>query len=302
MAPIRRIFNPLGICMYCLRSEPDGELTKEHFIPESLYGLDYLPKSSCSDCCREFTSVDGYLSGHVYYKLRLRVGIKTKRKSKKKHPKTLVATGYVNGVLKEVESPVNSHPFGWEGFYFPRPRILRQLPPAQDFGLIHGYTVTFMGDSFRSILDPKPGQVYGFVEERKINFFKLARGIAKIAYATFVAHHGYTALSENLILPVIKQNPEDLPYLFGSPSMIPEPWAETEALHHFGLRIETVAGRELVVFQIRLFATYGGGGIGPPTYEVVLGSPTPEFSSACFLAALAKANGAFGRHTDNIAD
>ena len=83
MANPRRVFPPLGSCIYCGQKV---DLTTEHIIPESLGGSLEIPEASCAACASITTKFEQRFARNMYWPLRLKLGIKGKRHRRKKRP------------------------------------------------------------------------------------------------------------------------------------------------------------------------------------------------------------------------
>ncbi|MGE0742901.1 MAG: HNH endonuclease [Hyphomonadaceae bacterium] len=79
-SPSQQRLSPVDRCIYCLATDA---LTDEHIIPVSLGGLLILPKASCPRCQVVTTRFEQAVARHMYWPLRLRLGIEGSRKRKK---------------------------------------------------------------------------------------------------------------------------------------------------------------------------------------------------------------------------
>jgi hypothetical protein len=275
VAPPGKRFAGPGYCIYCFRKPPEVTLTDEHIWPESLYGYDLILDGSCTACAAELTKLDGYLARHVYYKLRLRCGMKSKRKKSKGHPTHATTPYFRNGQRETVTTPVKDAGFSVALPKYRPPGILCGRPPEQFFGEmaleVHQY--------FEEVLPyvrSNPGDVLLFPDAPRINPLKFARAMIKIAYCIGVSVWGIDRFRNSLLPKMILGEDDRFPYVFGSP---PEPtpsYIDMEALHRFDIMR---FGPHLTV-RLRPFATYGshnaGSPVGFPIYEAVIGEITEE--------------------------
>lgn len=237
-----------------------------------------LGKGSCTKCRDALKTVDQYLARNVFYKLRLRTGIRSKNIKKKKHPTTLTAKVFKNSDLWTIETDRKGHPFHLCLPAFQRPGILRNVNPSPDFGSMEVHRHAYFPEDAKATLAPREGDVVGFVDEMLLNPHKFCRAIAKIAHgAAAYALQGTEGIKEAFLPPLfLGTDYALLPHYIGSPSFDAPPYEEVSYLHWSSTRIELVGNQHYVVVQLRLFAPYGSLNAGYPIYEAVIGTPTED--------------------------
>ncbi len=259
-----------GKCIYCFRADTQVELTDEHIWPESLYGYDVILKGSCRECASALSKLDGYLARKVYYDLRLRCGIKSKKKSKKDHPTTAVTHYYRNHIKESVQTPIVDKGFSIALPKFGPPGILCGRQPERFFGEmgleIHGYF-----EEVAKYILAKPGDIVQFHDAPSVNPLKFARSIIKIAYCIGIGAWGIDSFTNSLLPAMILGADDRYPYVIGSPPDPTPSFIDMDYLHSQ----EFLRFGSYLAVRVRPFATCGStGGKGPvgfPIYEVVLG-------------------------------
>jgi hypothetical protein len=63
-------YPPVGKCIYCGSDGAPGQLGLEHIIAESLGGMLLLPASSCGECAKATSAVEGRIAGELFRAIR----------------------------------------------------------------------------------------------------------------------------------------------------------------------------------------------------------------------------------------
>jgi hypothetical protein len=198
-------FAPVGRCIYCGRA--DG-LSDEHPTPEALGGILVLPKASCPTCAVITGKFEQKFARHMYWALRLRLGIKGKRSRRKQRRTHWSVT--VDGT-ETIEIEVGKIP----EFY-----VVPEFPPA---GIILGepprdtnpeFKLNLVGDMAALEQLMKEAGAGKFETNHFFDWNAFNRQLAKIAHALAVATYGFDGL-EYLLVPIILGDDGHFPYFIG---------------------------------------------------------------------------------------
>ena len=98
MFPIERVaeiaFPSVGACIYCFRKPPEVALTREHIIPDGLWGALVLPDASCVDCANIIREFERDIINSNYQLVRYAKGIHSKKRRRKARPTTYYEYDY----------------------------------------------------------------------------------------------------------------------------------------------------------------------------------------------------------------
>lgn len=102
----RAWYGPVGHCIYC--KETNSPLSSEHVFPFFLGGNIELEGSSCAECAKITSYLDGYCAHRVFHIFRAQKGIQTRRpKNRPAHFPVIFETDAGN-VTRDV--PIQDHP------------------------------------------------------------------------------------------------------------------------------------------------------------------------------------------------
>jgi hypothetical protein len=264
------IFDPVGCCIYCGCDGGAKGLRDEHIVPYSLNGNAILPRSICAECEGITSYIDGYLSRHVYYDIRLHTDAQS-RTPKGKRPKTRSATVNIDGLRQTRTYPTGEHPFtlvlpllGVPGF------ITRKTDV--EFGMYKAHMFYYYPPGFEKQLSIEAERESKFWVKGEVNLTSFARGIAKIGYCHGIAQNYIDVDPDRPIARFIRG--EDLsvgPYLVGCDlSRIDDPPSEVKVMHRVQLSYVNPETDRYLVSSVRLFSNTGYQDKGMPTYLVRL--------------------------------
>jgi hypothetical protein len=259
----------VGRCIYC-RSEGTGGLGDEHIIPFALNGTLILPQSSCHDCERITSYLDGFIARSVFWHVRT----SAKMQSRSGLPRELpVILAFEDGRKEKALVPVAMHPATLVLPKFNVPSLLSGEISDGNFRLT--YTTWMRScaefDAFLVAKGAKSAEV-----EASIKPQQFSRALAKIAHSYAVAQLGVSAFTPLLLDLIHQRDVERGPELVGSETDL-RPHT-SGILHEIGL----VAHPRYVVVRIRLFSSSAAGGTVTPAYIVVAGSKNSLIQeSAC---------------------
>lgn len=105
-----RKFPDIGRCIYCGSDGGTDGLRSEHFLPEALGGRAQLLGSSCADCEKITSYLDGYLARRTYYDFRLANDVNGKKRKRAQVTHMPVRLSY-REAEHEAELPVAGRPY-----------------------------------------------------------------------------------------------------------------------------------------------------------------------------------------------
>ncbi len=270
---------PVGQCIYC--GATGVRLDKEHVIPEGMGGTLILQEASCVPCARitslfERKVMQGFLDHG-----RRALGVKGKKKHKKKLALTVTQTLLGHGdTTSEVELPFEQ---AWRVMSFPLLTLPRIMDPDKDLtdeegvDLLGTDTIHFGTERLQR---GHIGAARGARIEDRIDVISFVRLLAKIAHSYHVAINGLFPLHESPLIPIILGERMDAKNWIGGMEEHPLP-SDRPALH---LIAEDPMfgddGSRSVAVRIKLFAphqtpTYVAmTRIMPPAVDAA-GSPNP---------------------------
>jgi hypothetical protein len=246
---------PAGYCIYC--GANSIALSDEHIVPYSFGGVWVLPKSSCADCARITSQVEGSLARGSYLPLRSKHNFPTY--NPKKRPKSFPATMLLNdGRRVAIEIPTEKYPTLYPTLILPPPGILTG-EPLSEFGV--GVQMALKGsqDEIDALKVEFPKAV-GFEFGSSISWGNLCRTVAKISHSFSVGTIGvvgYTPLLPSLILG-------GYPYISHLVGGVPQLDSSLVHSQEKGLSL-FIRGDGLILVQVDLM----GGRL--PTYSAVVG-------------------------------
>ena len=190
-------------------------MTDEHIVPFALGGRIILPNASCAKCAEVTKSITGMIARSIYGNLRVRLGIQSRRKSKR--PSAFPMTiDRPDGTQREIMVPANIWPRVYPVLVLKQASIVSGLEPDT-------YEVEIRGE--HSDVDVLYSR--GLVSrEEKVSFTSImqarmfCRQLAQIAHAICVAELGFEDY-QPLLIPLIFDNdtPSQVPFsLIGSVS------------------------------------------------------------------------------------
>lgn len=263
-----------GTCIYCGSDGGVDGLRDEHIIPFSLGGTAVLLKASCRECESTTSYLDGYLANATYKHLRVHAGVQ----SRTGHPKTLRAYIDSKGGNRVFDLAPKDHPYFLHMPVWRPPGIMRGILPSSDFGDAKAHVYYFVPKSISDALGLKHGEAAEIQDVTPMpNLRTFARGIAKIAYCTAVAHYGLDGLRTLALPDIILGRYANIPYFVGSDRDDPPPPDPSGILHKVTHTNVTIGGLKYSTVRFRLFAHSGTERNGMPIYEVVVGVTSKPF-------------------------
>lgn len=262
-----------GECIYCGRRGSEVPLTDEHVVPYSLGGNVVIENASCEACAEITKNLEGVMARQVWWDFRIHAGVQTRRK--KKRPLVLPATVSVNGGERfRKEFSVRDHPYFTPMPVWGLPGVLVGSPPAEKFLIEKAHVFYYVPPDIDRTLGLLHGQVAEIpFPQFRIDSYKFARGIAKIAYCQVVATQGLHNFRRLVTPALILGRYPYVPYFVGSGLSDPPPPTDAKVMHRIDIAVRSIGVMKLLVVAVRLFANSGTEENGPPIYYVVVGAP-----------------------------
>lgn len=201
-APFSYRLPPVGQCIYC--NAKGVRLTDEHIVPEGMGGTLILQEASCDPCAKITSLFERKVMQGFMDHGRQALGVKGKKKHKKKRIFTLTQTLLGDGnATREVELPFDS---AWKVMSFPLFTVPRALDPEKELTADEGVEV-FGVDTIHfgtEHLERKHhGAARGVLVHDRIDVISFTRLLAKIAHSYHVSVHGMFPLQESPLIPII---------------------------------------------------------------------------------------------------
>jgi hypothetical protein len=243
----------IGSCIYCGSTE---QLSDEHVIPEGLGGRDILRSASCETCRVETGKFEQHVLRGMLWAMRIRLGIKGKRK----HPETIpvyIQREGQSGAVEQV-SPGDV-------------RVAAILPSFSRPGLLIGAPSGEVPEGKLHLYgreqDHARLMALGMANEETatMRVFEFARMVAKIAHCHAVLCFEKGSFESFLPPAIINRDDRLYDYVGNSEAELPisdteyGSWACTEVRAHTG-------GTQLILTKLRVLSQ-----LPTPVYEVITG-------------------------------
>ena len=272
------VFEPVGTCIFCGSDGGEDGLRDEHIIPYSLSGNAILPKSSCTDCEKITSYLDGYLARHVFYDFRIHANTQTRRPRERpvsRHARISIG----EGAEFELSLPIDEHPFLTVLPSFGQPGVLSGTAPDGEYEFRRN-SYHYIPPDFHEKLGVDSEEDVRVHSRGAMSISVYCRALAKIAYCHCVASYGLSALDPLTyggrpvdVTEVILGNFEHPRFLVGGDGDLPPPPATGNSMHLITFATLNSDDTTLLAAYVRLFANSGADEMGFPIYEVVLGHP-----------------------------
>jgi hypothetical protein len=272
----RQRFPPPGECIYCGARGDGVELTDEHIIPFSLGGNVEIVKASCKPCAQITGDLEFHVGRKVLWDYRLHAGIQTRRP--KERPDTLPARVSVAfGPEQVMELPIQDHPYFTAMPIWGMPGLLCGTQASAQFEHEKAHLFYYIPPNIRETLNLRDGELAEIMApDIKIDSYKFARAIAKMAYCQTVVRYGLSGFRRLAIQDLILGKYPLVPYFVGCELKDPPPPGDRKGVHFIDTREVTIGRMRLIVGSVRLFAHSGTPENGMPIYRVVVGAPKPS--------------------------
>ncbi|MGF1610714.1 MAG: hypothetical protein ACFCUQ_15030 [Kiloniellales bacterium] len=256
----RRIFDPVGRCIYCGRTaqEAGSKLSKEHIIPASLDGVLILPQASCDDCADITKGFEGFCARVTFQSAR--TFLKLHKRRKWSRPKSFT----VYDVDKDGESPREV-----PTEQMPHMIALPLLPPpglaiGKSYGADYGFAGVWQCQlpGYRAKFDALGKNVQ---LSAKFELGPFSRMLAKIGHALAVAYLGYGTFEPYLPDIILGKRTNAVDYVGGAEGKLPP----QDSLH--GLFVGVLREHPNIIALVSLFQPFGA-----PTYRIEVGRPILE--------------------------
>jgi hypothetical protein len=249
-----RVSRRIGQCIYCGRA--DGQLSREHIIPEGLNGEWTLTNASCDRCAQITSRFETDLLQNAFGPARLALRMRTKRPAERpQHLPLLVRRG---GAEVSIPIPVEEYPAVIALPVFAPPAYMNQDSGSSLLRVVNARPIQVAGRPLAE-LHAKYGYEYTAIqlEYKPVAF---ARAVAKIAYAFAVLRLGLERITDRYVLPVVLGKTGGIGQWVGCDAG--EPVGPSTGLHALTLQLTQ---NEIHMF-VRLFAQFDA-----PEYHVIVG-------------------------------
>ena len=262
------ILAPIGRCIYCRRVRPEVELTREHIIPDGIWGDLTLPEASCIDCAKRIMWFETAVIRNNFGDARDALGIRSRKprgKNKAAAPSVWTSYGYDGSPrdpklhVFDTSAPIS---ISSESCGVPPSALSGGEVPSSETYSIH------VSGHLKGL--PK-GRVY---TSKKIDSGTYSRFVAKIAHCYAAAMLGIDAFTPWLCDYILERDSSLSPHLVGIEYLLKR--QAEGVLHWIDLNIIEVdttrlpglpkSKKELVVVRIDLFSPYQ-----LPVSQVVVG-------------------------------
>jgi hypothetical protein len=179
------IYKPIGKCIYCGSDGGNKPLSDEHIIPRSFAGGEILPRSSCAECAKVTSYLEGYCGRKLFWELRIADGFPTRRP--KERPKALPVSFDLGDRIEKLNVPIKDHPSTVAFPLWPPPNILFNDSQTKIFGETRIASWTLRS---RIAKLQKPEKTKSIKISISMDGRILARALAKIAHCHLVAERG----------------------------------------------------------------------------------------------------------------
>jgi hypothetical protein len=240
-----RIFLPSSDC--CVYCGCKSLLTDEHLIADNIGGRIILPNASCHVCMEETHAFEGQFVRQYCDPFRQRVGIRGKRRGKKKIPRKFKK-------LESLAPSPETAAYTWVGAdEHPSSLTLLVLSPPT---LIGGMVPVTVIQGFQLPVDTigmRTDVGGGWYFQYEINPF--VRTIAKIAHCAAIATFGYGAFEPRLA-EAVRGNLEGINEVVGgTPAHLKFlPFDYPKGMHEIAVTTVEIAGQKHAIVQIRFFS------------------------------------------------
>lgn len=239
--------------MYCGSSE---RLSREHIVPYGLGGPGAIPRSSCQSCATITGRFEREVLRGPLWGLRAYLRLSTRRPTQmlRKLPLTVIRQGHEEKVLV----PIQDHPII---LFFPRFAIPSYLTGVHVKGItIKGGATYNFGKPIKNVLEDLDADDLSITDTSKPVAF--ARMIARIAWATAVAHGSRDRLHTGLVHAILRC-PNQIGRWVGTYT---DPLDASAGLLH-EIRLREDSDRGILFADVQLFSN-----AKTPRYCVVLGT------------------------------
>ena len=252
----RKVYPPLGYCMYCGSTE---ELTSEHIVPFALGGEIELLDSSCKECAKITSKFERALLRGQLWRARLALGFKSRRKHRDAPTHTTVEFE-LDGNTSEEQVQREHGPAVVTFPVFPPPRLITGDSTA---GVsVAGIVGIAFGKDPKQLALERGATKIAFTDNTSP--YQFAQLLAKIALGMATA----TGAIQHLTGPsplreiILGTNPNVGDYVG---SMTDELRAFPGHLHRIAIFVDATSG--YLVADVQLFAESTS-----PRYAVIIGS------------------------------
>lgn len=281
----RKPYSSAGRCIYCLN--PFDELTREHFVPESLEGSWFI-RGACNECAKRSNEdyENDVLKSDMVRTVRSMLDLKRKRKNKK--PPIVMPALFAYGTADKLE--IEDTDYVREQCAYPREFAIIALEPAMLLSPENGHSLEKRPIRIwlRNIEDLKPrdgvlsdptvvenaytsktdliltadvdvgGQSVSI--RQRFPLLKFMRMLAKIAYCFAVAERGLDGFKDSEIRKLVRGERDDCYNFVGG--ALHGDRLTSSYMHHLAFRER---GKWQTVI-VHLFSSFHA-----PAYEVIIG-------------------------------
>lgn len=198
----------IGTCIYCGSTE---NLSDEHAMPYSMQGDLVLLKASCGDCAKITCKFEGQVARGLFEPIRAALGVRTRRP--KERPKDYSVLISKDGVVGPKKIPIVGNPSFITLPVFSMPLRMGLLPPELGMNGFLGWNTYLINGGRNEYDDLRKrfnADAIALINPRKDSELVFARFLAKIAYCHTVGFFGLDVLEENLVVPVIRGETDDI--------------------------------------------------------------------------------------------
>jgi hypothetical protein len=264
-----RIYDPVGVCIYCGSSE---NLGNEHIIPLGLGGRMVLPKSSCKVCSGRTSAFEGTCLRTMFGPLRMLYDLPSRRKRGRPRTLPLKVKRTPDDEWTELHVSQEDYPFLVLLPRFPLPdlvsgvRTIGARGPAARVFWIRGASASLGFFDHLEELIAKLG-LHSVMPRAKAQVREFCLMLAKVGHSFATAELGYGSFEPLLTPLIVRGDLSNCVDVIGGLSHDEPP---SLALHEMSLE-DSSAHPDLVVVRVRLLSR-----LGTPTYYVVAGCDFSE--------------------------
>ena len=226
--------------------------------------------SSCADCEKITSYLDGYLARRTYYDFRLANNVRGKPRKRAPVTHLRVRLGY-REAEHETELPIESRPYFTALPVLEPPGLLAGINRTAPIQASQAHAFHYIPADIRSRLGLTDDEPLSFRQAGDINVAAFSRGIAKIGYGAAVSHLGYGAFDPLEIQAVILGHCHAIANYVGGRGLEESQPDPPGRRHWINIEEQVVDGAILIVAVVRIFADTGTETVGMPIYEVVVG-------------------------------
>lgn len=259
-------FEPIGSCIYCGASGVN--LTREHVVPLGMHGEMVLPKASCDQCAKITGQLETFVLGRSLIALRIRYGLKSRKKAKNKRPTSFDIT--VENVFTKAKrhKNVSNDYLPWLSYSMPIsdfPGLLLQIS-GEESGLSRKLDWAISKFDAENRLGLGDGSEIVGSNEGVHNHAIFYRFLAKIAHSYLVATLGLENFTPILTKLILEGHDHPTFWVGCDEKEPPAPFLFEVSHGDCEITHGPFQGKKYITVRIRLFSF-----IGTPTYVVAAG-------------------------------